>query len=136
MFAAVEQASSEGTDLVVRHLVAGGAAAETVVVRGPAALLVDGGGVPEQGAEFAPVEQHDAEPNAALVVEATGDDAGQVDLASAKRVIGVGRGLKQQEDLRLVEELARVLGAEIGCSRPLAEGLEWLPRDRYLGISG
>jgi electron transfer flavoprotein alpha subunit len=58
------------------------------------------------------------------------------DLASAARVIGVGRGLRSEEDLALVDDLARVLGAEVACSRPVAEDLGWLPKDRYLGVSG
>ena len=32
--------------------------------------------------------------------------------------------------------LAEVLEAELACSRPLAEGSNWMPRDRYLGVSG
>lgn len=59
-----------------------------------------------------------------------------VDLAAAERVVCVGRGLAKQEDLSLVEELAQVLDAELACSRPLAEGLGWLPRERYIGVSG
>lgn len=42
-----------------------------------------------------------------------------VDLSKAKRVIGVGRGLAAQSDLDMVHKLATVLGAEVGCSRPL-----------------
>lgn len=36
----------------------------------------------------------------------------------------------------MVEELAKALDAEIACSRPLAEGLGWLSRDRYIGVTG
>ncbi|HEX7661681.1 MAG TPA: FAD-binding protein, partial [Pseudonocardiaceae bacterium] len=28
------------------------------------------------------------------------------------------------------------LGAELACSRPVAEGLGWLPTERYVGVSG
>lgn len=59
-----------------------------------------------------------------------------VNLPAAKKVVCVGRGVAKQEDLALIEELARILGAEVGCTRPLAEGLGWLPRERYIGISG
>lgn len=62
--------------------------------------------------------------------------AATVNLAAARKVVCPGRGLARKEDLGLVEELARALGAEIGCTRPLAEGLDWLPRERYIGISG
>ena len=59
-----------------------------------------------------------------------------VNLAAAKRVVCAGRGLARQDDLALVNALAEELGAEVACTRPLAEGLDWLPRERYIGISG
>jgi electron transfer flavoprotein alpha subunit len=59
-----------------------------------------------------------------------------VNLAGAKKVVCPGRGLAKQEDLAMITELAGVLEAEIGCTRPLAEGLNWLPRERYIGVSG
>lgn len=59
-----------------------------------------------------------------------------VNLAAAKRVIAVGRGIANQEDLKMIEEFAGAIGAEIGCTRPLAEGVNWLPRARYIGVSG
>ncbi|EIX3809920.1 electron transfer flavoprotein subunit alpha [Salmonella enterica] len=59
-----------------------------------------------------------------------------VDLSKAKRVIGVGRGLAAQSDLDMVHKLAAVLGAEVGCSRPIAEGENWMERERYIGVSG
>jgi len=60
----------------------------------------------------------------------------KVDLNAARRVIGVGRGVKAKEDLAMVEQLAEAVGAEIACSRPVAEGLNWMGKDRYIGSSG
>lgn len=59
-----------------------------------------------------------------------------VDLSKAKRVVGIGRGLVSQADLSMVQELATVIGAEVGCSRPIAEGEHWMERERYIGVSG
>lgn len=59
-----------------------------------------------------------------------------VDLSKAKRVVGIGRGLVSQADLSMVQELATVMGAEVGCSRPIAEGEHWMERERYIGVSG
>ncbi|HAU5610981.1 TPA: electron transfer flavoprotein subunit alpha [Citrobacter freundii] len=59
-----------------------------------------------------------------------------VDLSKAKRVVGVGRGLVAQHDLQMVHQLASVLRAEVGCSRPIAEGENWMERERYIGVSG
>jgi electron transfer flavoprotein alpha subunit len=59
-----------------------------------------------------------------------------VDITEAKIVVCVGRGVAKQEDLALVKELAKVLGGEVACSRPIAEEMHWLPEEVYLGISG
>lgn len=59
-----------------------------------------------------------------------------VDLAAAKRVIGVGRGVGSQENIAVVESLAKTVNAELACSRPVAEGDHWMPKNRYIGISG
>lgn len=59
-----------------------------------------------------------------------------VDITEANIIVAVGRGLEKQDDLKIVEELAKIVGGEIGCTRPIAEELHWLPEDRYLGISG
>lgn len=48
----------------------------------------------------------------------------------------MGRGFKAEGDLRLARDLAAALGAEVACSRPLAVGVDWLPKEVYLGISG
>ena len=59
-----------------------------------------------------------------------------VDLGTAKRVVGVGRGFAAEADLELARALAVRLGAELACSRPIAEGVNWMPTERYLGVSG
>ena len=59
-----------------------------------------------------------------------------VDLGKAKRVVGVGRGFSKEEDLHLARELAAAIDAEVGCSRPIAEGEHWMERERYVGVSG
>jgi electron transfer flavoprotein alpha subunit len=70
------------------------------------------------------------------VVERRTKSTAGTDIAAANVVVSVGRGLGKQEDLALVEALAGALGAGIGCTRPVAEDLGWLPEDRYIGISG
>jgi electron transfer flavoprotein alpha subunit len=59
-----------------------------------------------------------------------------VNLAEARKVVCPGRGIGKQEDLGMIRELSGLLGAEVGCTRPLTEGVDWLPRERYIGISG
>ncbi|HFZ8993972.1 TPA: FAD-binding protein [Citrobacter freundii] len=59
-----------------------------------------------------------------------------IDLSKARRVVGIGRGLTAKDDLQMVWDLASVLNAEVGCSRPIAEGEHWMDRERYIGVSG
>lgn len=59
----------------------------------------------------------------------------QVDLSGAEIIVGVGRGIRKAENLNIIEELAEVLGAEIGASRPVVDS-EWLGRERQIGSSG
>lgn len=76
-------------------------------------------------------------PAAAIVVkERRAKAAASVDLTKAKRVIGIGRGIAKQEDIAMIEAFAKAIGAEIGCSRPIAEGEHWMERERYIGVSG
>jgi electron transfer flavoprotein alpha subunit len=58
------------------------------------------------------------------------------DIATANKIVCVGRGLAKQEDMKIVEELAAAVGGEIGCTRGISEDYHWLPNDRYIGISG
>jgi electron transfer flavoprotein alpha subunit len=61
---------------------------------------------------------------------------GGANIEAAEIVVGVGRGFRVKEDLKLAFELANVIGAQVGCSRPIAADLKWLPEDAWIGISG
>jgi len=61
---------------------------------------------------------------------------GGVNLEEAEIIVSVGRGFKKKEDLKLASELAELLGAQIGCSRPIAADLKWLSEDHWVGLSG
>jgi len=71
-----------------------------------------------------------------VVQERRPKPAESVNIADARIVVGVGRGFSSKEEMKLAEGLAGVLGGEIGCTRPIAEDLHWLPEDRYIGLSG
>jgi electron transfer flavoprotein alpha subunit len=58
-----------------------------------------------------------------------------VDLSQAERIVAIGRGIKGQEHLKLAEQLAQAMGAEIAASRPICDA-GWLPMDRQIGSSG
>ena len=47
----------------------------------------------------------------------------------------MGRGIKEKENIALLQGLADSLGGVLACSRPIVdEG--WLPKDRQVGSSG
>ena len=135
VLAEASSVSAEGDGVVVTRSVFGGIAVETVAVVGPVVVILDGGPVPAASGA-APVDEVAAVPLGMTVVETHASAFEQVDLGAAARVVGVGRGLKAQADLAMIEALAKASKSEIACSRPLAEGLDWLGKDRYIGVSG
>jgi electron transfer flavoprotein alpha subunit len=58
-----------------------------------------------------------------------------VDLSSADIIVSVGRGIKEKENLPIVEALADALGAELAASRPICDN-GWVPMERQVGSSG
>src|SRR5215207_9105621 len=93
----------------------------------------------QRSASPAPVRTADIAVDASAIrqkPEAPFKEARQaVDLSQAERIVAVGRGIKGQEHLKLVETLAQALGAEIAASRPICDS-GWLPMDRQIGSSG
>lgn len=138
----VKEFGSEEDVLTARHMLYGGGAERVERVAAGTALATVGAGTFEAAEEDASRSGNlsDAEfvptANPVKLLERRPKESAGVDLTGAKRVIGVGRGVAKQEDLEMVGQLAQALDAEIACSRPIAEGLGWLPRERYLGVSG
>ena len=58
-----------------------------------------------------------------------------VDLSIAPMIVSVGRGIGEQDNLGIVEELATALNAELAASRPICDN-GWLPMERQVGSSG
>ena len=64
------------------------------------------------------------------VVEKREKAGDQVNLEEAEMLICVGRGVQAKEDLAMIEELASLLGAEIGCTKTPASDWEWFSEER------
>jgi electron transfer flavoprotein alpha subunit len=60
---------------------------------------------------------------------------GGVDITAADVLVSIGRGIKDQSNIPMVEELAKSLGGVLACSRPIVDK-GWLPSDRQVGTSG
>ncbi len=63
------------------------------------------------------------------------ESARAVDLTTADIIVSVGRGIKEKDNIPIVEELAKALGAELAASRPICDS-GWLPMERQVGSSG
>ena len=93
----------------------------------------------EEGSAAAPVETINAEIADGAIrnrPEAPFKEAKQaVDLTQAEVIVSVGRGIKEQKNIELAQQLAAALGGEIAASRPICDS-GWLPMDRQVGSSG
>ncbi len=58
-----------------------------------------------------------------------------VDLGAAEIIVSVGRGIKEADNIPIVQKLADALGAELAASRPICDA-GWLPMERQVGSSG
>jgi len=93
----------------------------------------------EEGGAVAPVETVSVEIADGVIrnkPEAPFKEAKQaVDLTQAEVIVSVGRGIKEQKNIDLAQQLAAALGGEIAASRPICDS-GWLPMDRQVGSSG
>ena len=63
------------------------------------------------------------------------DRSGKPQLAFADIIVSGGRGMKNADNFQLIWDLALVLGAEVGASRPVVQS-GWVDLDRQVGQSG
>ena len=57
------------------------------------------------------------------------------DISEADIIVQIGRGVKSQKDLEMVQELATAIGGQIACTRPLVEN-HWFDSRKQIGLSG
>lgn len=62
-------------------------------------------------------------------------ETGGVDITQSEVLVSVGRGIKEKENIEMVEKLAELLGGVVSCSRPVVD-YGWLPPERQVGLSG
>jgi electron transfer flavoprotein alpha subunit len=66
------------------------------------------------------------------IVEA---EVGDVDITKSDILVSVGRGIEDQDNLEMVHELAKAMGGDVSCSRPIVDA-KWLEKSRQVGTSG
>jgi len=79
----------------------------------------------------------DVDKSASKILKVQEMQTGDVNVEDAEIIVSCGRGFKNKDDIKLIDELAEVLkGKTIGCSRPIAADLRWLSEDHWIGLSG
>jgi electron transfer flavoprotein alpha subunit len=76
----------------------------------------------------------DAPESMVKVLEVKEKPKGSYDVENADIIISAGRGFKEKDDLKLLGEVAELLNAAVGCTRPISADLSWM--EEWVGISG
>ncbi len=62
-------------------------------------------------------------------------EVGDVDITKEDVLVSVGRGIEDQDNIEIADELAKAIGAVVSCSRPIVDA-KWLEKSRQVGTSG
>ncbi len=62
-------------------------------------------------------------------------EVGDVDITKSEVLVSVGRGIEDEDNLEIVEELSEAMGADVSCSRPIVDA-KWMEKSRQVGTSG
>lgn len=122
--------------VVSKRMVYGGSAFKTEKAKGTAVVCLAGGSaealeLPEANV----VDRSSAVCEGLTLVETVEKKVEGVDLTAAKKIVCAGRAFSNAEELAVAQEFTAAVGAELGCTRPVAEdGL--MPHNSYVGISG
>jgi len=68
-------------------------------------------------------------------LEVVAAEVGDVDITKEDVLVSVGRGIEDQDNIEIAEELAEAMGAVVSCSRPIVDA-KWLEKSRQVGTSG
>ncbi len=139
----VDIAGIEGTALNASRQELGGAVSTHVAVD-----IASGAVITIRPGSFAPVEGKtasgavvDKSANAGDLstkrkfLEVVQAEVGDVDITKADVLVSIGRGIEEQENIEIAEELAKAMKTVVSCSRPIVDA-KWLEKGRQVGTSG
>lgn len=136
----VNELELDGNNLVCRRVVYGGTAQRKEIFTKSYGVITIGAGVFEAANDLpatSQISKISGTPQGGIkTISRNEKKEGTVNLVAAKRIVDVGRGLAKEEDLEMCRQLAKAIGAEVGCSRPVAENNKWMPKACYMGITG
>ncbi len=136
MFTEATSVEQKDGELLITRQVMGGRSTAHIKSTKPVALTIPLKKWTFEGETGASIEELSPPEPKYKVVEVKEKQREAVNIEEAEIVVGVGRGFKKKEDLKLAEELANLLGGVVGCTRPIAADYGWLSEDRWIGISG
>lgn len=122
--------------LHAERLVYGGVAVASVLLAKPVAVVT--APAPKSTASLVAAQPVDvsAVPTASKRLVSRDTVEREAKLPTAKKIVSFGRGLRSQDDTALIQRLAELLTAEVGCSRPIVEDMRWLTVDHQVGLTG
>ena len=68
-------------------------------------------------------------------LETIAAESGDIDITREPVLVSVGRGIREQENIAVAEDLAEAMGAAVSCSRPVVDA-KWMDKSRQVGSSG
>lgn len=68
-------------------------------------------------------------------LETVAAEVGDVDITKSDVLVSIGRGIEDQENIEIAQDLAEAMGAVVSCSRPIVDA-KWLEKSRQVGTSG
>lgn len=131
--------SESGALLCVRNVLGGATVATQQIVGDRQVIALSPGA-------FAPAGERDGgiinpavveiKPSALKLLEIREKAGDSVDIEAADILVIVGQGVENREALPLIQQIAKALGAEVACSKPVASDKKWLGEERIVGLSG
>jgi electron transfer flavoprotein alpha subunit len=68
-------------------------------------------------------------------LETIAAETGDVDITKYAALVSVGRGIQEQDNVSIAQDLADAMGAAVSCSRPVVDA-KWMEKSRQVGSSG
>ncbi|RLB85454.1 MAG: electron transfer flavoprotein subunit alpha/FixB family protein [Deltaproteobacteria bacterium] len=117
---------------VSTHVTADIAAGAVITVRPGAFAPVDGGSasgtITDKSADAGDLT------STRKFLEVVEAEAGDVDITKSDVLVSVGRGIEDEDNIEVAQELADAMKAVVSCSRPIVDA-KWLEKSRQVGTS-
>ncbi len=68
-------------------------------------------------------------------LEIVAAEVGDVDITKSDVLVSIGRGIEDEDNIEIAQELAEAMKAVVSCSRPIVDA-KWLEKSRQVGTSG